>query len=109
KTAKAVDITIINICATSMILRRSKLSAKTPAASEKIMTGSVVAACTKATISSEEDMVVIIQAAPTVWTRPPRLDAKVAVQSARKVACRKGAKGEALIIFVRSKAMVFRL
>src|SRR3546814_5236609 len=97
KMASPVDTTIINICATSMILRRSKLSASAPAASEKIIMGSVVAACTNATISSDVEMVVIIQPAPTVWTSPPKLDARVAVQTARKEACLTGAKGETLI------------
>src|SRR3546814_6426646 len=59
--------------------------------------GSVVAACTNATISSDVEMVVIIQPAPTVWTRPPKLDARVAVHKARKEACLNGAKGETLI------------
>ena len=42
-TAKATDTTIIKHCAVSMTRRRSKLSASAPAASEKIMTGKVVA------------------------------------------------------------------
>src|SRR5690606_7678520 len=96
KIAMPAETTIIMICAVSMMLRRSKLSARAPAASEKILMGRVVAACTRATISSELEMDVISQAAPTACTSPPRLDASVAVHSARKVRCRNGARADAL-------------
>jgi hypothetical protein len=50
-------------------------------------------------------MVVIIQPAPTVCMSPPKLDASVAVQRARKLACRNGAKGETLMrVSVRGEA-----
>lgn len=51
--------------ATSMTRRRSKLSAKTPAKSEKIMIGSATDPCTSATIFCESDSEVISHAAPT--------------------------------------------
>ncbi len=44
---------------------------------------------------AESEMVVIIQAAPTAWIRPPKFDARLAIQIARKVSCLKGARGEA--------------
>src|SRR4051812_33828344 len=77
--------------AASSTRRRSKLSATAPAASEKIMTGSVVEACTSATRSAEPVVAVISQAAPTDWMRLPRLDARLASHTARKIGWLKGA------------------
>ena len=71
--------------AVSMTPRRGKLSATAPAASEKIMIGSVVDAWTSATMSAESVSVVIIHAAPTDWISPPKLEASVASQIARNV------------------------
>ena len=48
-----------------MTRRRSKLSAMAPDASEKIMIGKAVEACTSATTSSDAAIEVISQAAPT--------------------------------------------
>lgn len=81
-------------CATSMIRRRSKLSASAPDTSEKSMIGSEVDACTSATMFAEEEIEVISQAAPTDWMRPPKLDARLAIQIVRKMSCLKGASGE---------------
>src|SRR4051794_10110219 len=78
-------------CAVSSTRRRSKLSATAPAASEKIMTGSVVEACTRATRSADPVIEVISQAAPTDWMRLPRFDAKLASHTARKTGWLKGA------------------
>src|SRR5690349_1643846 len=77
-------------CAVSSTRRRSKLSATAPAASEKIMTGSVVEACTRATRSADPVIDVISQAAPTDWMRLPRLDARLASHTARKIGWLKG-------------------
>ena len=79
----------MKVCAASMIRRRSKLSAKTPAASEKTMIGRVIDVWTSATMLSEAESEVIIQAAPTDCTRPPKFDASVAIQSMRNVWLRK--------------------
>src|SRR5690554_2038550 len=82
--------------AISMTMRRSKLSAKAPAAMEKTMMGSVVDACTSATMLCESVSVVIIQPAPTDWTNPPRLETSVASHSSRNVSCLKGASSDGL-------------
>ena len=65
-----------------------------PAASEKIMIGSEVEACTSATMSAEPVIEVISQAAPTDWIRPPRLDARLAIQTARKIVWLNGASAD---------------
>ena len=75
-----------------MTLRRSNPSATAPAINENSMTGSVVDVCTSATMSAEVAMDVIIQATPTPWIRPPKFDAMLANQSARKVPMRNGAR-----------------
>src|SRR5262245_64979125 len=77
-----------------MTRRRSKLSATAPDAREKIMTGSEVDAWTSETMSAEPAIEVISHAAPTDWMRPPRLEARLAVHTARKVEWPKGANGD---------------
>ena len=81
--------------ATSITLRRSKLSAIAPDGSENSMIGSVVDACTSATMLAESEMEVIIQAAPTPWISDPKFDARLAIHTERKMPCWKGASGEA--------------
>jgi hypothetical protein len=49
------------------------------------MIGSAVEACTRATISCELEIEVIIQAAPTAWINPPKFDAMLAIHIVRKV------------------------
>jgi hypothetical protein len=44
-----------------------------------------VEACTSATMFSEFEMAVIIQAAPTAWINPPKFEAMLAIQMERKV------------------------
>src|SRR5690606_31553772 len=94
KTASAIDTVSMMPCAVSMILRRSKLSETAPAASEKIITGRVVEAWTSATMSGEVAIEGISQEAPTACIRPPKLDDRLANQTARKIGWRKGRKGE---------------
>ena len=53
----------------------------------------MVEAWTSATIFADEVIEVIIQAAPTDWMRPPKLDTRLAAQMARKVGFEKGASG----------------
>src|SRR3954454_19999261 len=77
-----------------MSLRRSKLSAMAPAARENSMIGSVVDACTKAIIPADAPREVISQAAPTDSIKLPKLDARLASQTARKIECRKGESAE---------------
>ena len=57
------------------------------------MIGSVVDAGTSATSTGEADSEVIIQAAPTDWISPPKLDARLAIQIARKMGMAKGEEG----------------
>ncbi len=59
------------------------------------MTGSVFEACTSAIRSGEPEMVVISQAAATAWISPPKLEASVANQTARKIGWANGTNGEA--------------
>ncbi len=51
--------------------------------SENSMIGSAVEVWTSATMSSEAVIVVIIQAAPTAWIRPPKFEARLANQIVR--------------------------
>ncbi len=82
-------------CATSITRRRLKLSARAPDINENNMIGSAVDACTSATISTESEMVVIIQAAPTDWIREPKLEERLASQTVLKISCLNGASGDA--------------
>ena len=54
------------------------------------MIGSVVAAGTRAIIWGEADNEVIIHCAPTDWISPPKLEARLAHQIARKIGIDKG-------------------
>ncbi|MDR7155344.1 hypothetical protein J2W40_002171 [Sphingobium xenophagum] len=54
------------------------------------MIGSVVAAGTNAISIGEADSEIIIHAAPTDWISPPKFDARLAIQIARKVGMEKG-------------------
>ncbi|GAB1582750.1 hypothetical protein PPNSA23_26930 [Phyllobacterium phragmitis] len=58
------------------------------------MMGKAVEACTSATIFTELEMDVIIQAAPTDWISPPKLDARLAIQMVRNMSCLNGASGD---------------
>src|SRR5262245_61336433 len=91
-----------------MTRRRSKLSATAPDAREKIMTGSEVDAWTSETISADPAIEVISHAAPTDWMSPPRLEARLAAHTARKVAWLKGANddGRSFTAFSSSTAFV---
>src|SRR5690554_6192826 len=84
----------MNPCAISITRRRSKLSANTPASSEKIMIGSETDPCTSATMLWDSDRVVIIHAAPTACTNPPKFDANAAIQRERNVWLRNKVRAE---------------
>ncbi|GAA4168941.1 hypothetical protein GCM10023069_68280 [Shinella granuli] len=58
------------------------------------MIGSEVEACTSATMLAEEVIEAIIQAAPTDWMSPPKLEIRLAAQISRKVSFLKGARGD---------------
>ena len=94
-TASRVETANMKPCAISRIRRRSQLSEIAPATSENSMTGSVVEACTRATMSGEAAIVVISQEAATPWISAPKFETSVAIQSARKTGCRNGTNGEA--------------
>lgn len=55
-------------------------------------TGSINDVWTSATISVDEEICVIVHAAPTPRTKMPRLDNRLAVQMRRNTAYRKGEK-----------------
>ncbi len=76
---------------TSATMRRSCMSAMAPAGIAISMTGSISAVCTSATLSAEEVICVIAQAAPTPWIKIPRLETRLASQMRRKTECRNGA------------------
>ena len=76
----------------SATMRRSCMSAMAPAGIEINITGSISAVCTSATLSAEDVICVIAQAAPTPWISRPRLDSRLASQMRRNIGCRSGAE-----------------
>jgi hypothetical protein len=58
------------------------------------MTGSVMEACTSATMPASVAIDVIIQAAPTDWINPPRLEIELAIQMDRNTGKRIGASAD---------------
>src|SRR5437868_2869482 len=76
---------------TSATMRRSYMSAMAPAGIEISMIGSIKAVCTSATLSADDVICVIAQAAPTPWINSPRFDSRLASQMRRNTGCRSGA------------------
>ena len=76
---------------TSATMRRSYMSAMAPAGIEISMIGSISAVCTSATLSADDVICVIAQAAPTPWISRPRLDSRLASQMRRNTGWRSGA------------------
>ena len=76
---------------TSATMRRSYMSAMAPAGIEISITGSISAVCTSATLSADDVIWVIAQAAPTPWISRPRLESRLASQMRRNTGCRSGA------------------
>ena len=72
-------------------MRRSYMSAMAPAGIEISIIGSISAVCTSATLSADDVICVIAQAAPTPWISRPRLESRLASQIRRNTACRSGA------------------
>src|SRR5208283_3506417 len=68
------------------------MSAIAPAGVETSATGSINDVWTRATISAEEVICVIVQAAPTPRTKMPRLDSRLAVHMRRNTGKRRGEK-----------------
>ena len=87
----AADPTSASTSDASATMRRSYMSATAPAGIEISMIGSISAVCTSATLSAEDVIWVIAQAAPTPWIISPRLDSRLASQIRRNTACRSGA------------------
>src|SRR5579864_7035183 len=71
--------------------RRSYMSAIAPAAIEISIVGSIAAVCTSATLSADEVIRVIAQAAPTPCTSMPKFDNRLASQIRRNTGSRSGA------------------
>jgi hypothetical protein len=61
------------------------MSAVAPDGSESSMMGKVVEACTRATMSAEGAIDVIIQEAPTAWMRLPKFEIRLALQIIAKI------------------------
>src|SRR6202035_2596160 len=76
---------------TSATMRRSYMSAMAPAGIEISMIGSISAVWTSATLSADDVICVMAQAAPTPWINSPRLDNRLASQMRRNTECRSGA------------------
>ena len=67
----------------SATTRRSYMSAMAPAGIEISMIGSIRAVWTSATLSADDVICVIAQAAPTPWINRPRLESRLASQMRR--------------------------
>jgi hypothetical protein len=76
---------------TSATMRRSYMSAMAPAGIEISITGSIKAVWTSATLSADDVICVMAQAAPTPWISRPRLESRLASQIRRNAECRSGA------------------
>ncbi|OIQ70947.1 hypothetical protein GALL_474380 [mine drainage metagenome] len=70
---------------TRATMRRSYISATAPAGIEISMTGNISAVCTSATLSADDVIWVMAQAAPTAWINRPRLESRLASQIRRNV------------------------
>src|SRR5476649_1567027 len=76
---------------TSATTRRSYMSAMAPAGIEISMIGSINAVWTSATLSADDVIWVMAQAAPTPWINSPKLESRLASQMRRNTGCRSGA------------------
>ena len=68
------------------------MSAIAPAGIAISITGSISAVCTSATLSADDAICIIAQAAPTPCIRMPKLDSRLASQMRRKIQRRRGAR-----------------
>src|SRR5450755_4132184 len=76
---------------TSATMRRSYMSAMAPAGIEISMIGSINAVCTSATLSADDVIWGMAQAAQTPCINSPKLESRLASQIRRKTECRSGA------------------
>src|ERR1700712_5361169 len=76
---------------TSATMRRSYMSAMAPAGIEISMIGSISAVWTSATLSADDVICVMAQAAPTPWINSPKLESRHASQMRRNTEWRSGA------------------
>ena len=89
--ASAAEARSVNTCEMSMIERRSRVSARAPAISDRKKKGSAPAVCTSATWSGEGAIVAISHEAPTVWIMPPKDETSEAHQNSANARCSNGA------------------
>jgi hypothetical protein len=68
------------------------MSATAPATVDSRATGSIKAVCTSATLSGDDVICVIDQAAPTPMISSPKFESRLAVQMRRNTPWRSGAK-----------------
>ncbi|VXC78681.1 hypothetical protein SPHINGOAX6_50043 [Sphingomonas sp. AX6] len=96
--ARLIDTSSINACAPSITCLRSRLSATAPDQSDSSRMGNAVDAWTSATICDDGVSDVISHDAPTDWINPPKLDAMLAIHTARNTGIDNGAEGAASAI-----------
>src|SRR6185436_2231111 len=87
-TPSIAALASIQLCVNRRTRRRSITSARAPAGRESRNIGRLVTACTSATMVAEAARLVISHDAPTLWTQVPKLEATLAIQSARKTGWR---------------------
>ena len=85
--ASAADASSDSTCETSMMERRSRVSAKAPATSDRKKNGSAPAVWTSATMTGEGAIVAISHDAPTVWIMLPNDETSEAHQNSEKARC----------------------
>jgi hypothetical protein len=90
-TARAAEAASVSHCEASMSRRRSRVSARAPASSDRKKNGRLAAVCTSATWLADGAMVAISHEAPTIWIKPPKDEASDAHQNSAKARCSKGA------------------
>ncbi len=89
--ASPAEASSVNSCETSMIVRRSRVSARAPAISDRKKKGRAPAVCTSATWSAEGAIVAMSHEAPTVWIIPPKDETSEAHQNSANARCSNGA------------------
>ncbi len=90
-TARPVALTSAIDSEISATTRRSYISAMAPAGIEISMIGNIRAVCTSATLSADDVIWVMAQAAPTPWIKSPRLESRLASQMRLNTEWRSGA------------------
>src|SRR3981081_2181289 len=102
-TVSTAETTNIKLWAMSISRRRSQMSAVAPDGSDSSRVGKVVEACTRATMSAEGAIDVIIQEAPTAWMRLPKFEIRLALQIIAKMREWNGARvGESRQVAIKT-------